>query len=116
MTTSSTASEMVEMPVDLKNLLPGSVLDMETKSRHYLIECLGGNSIRVSGHPDYCPDPVPAELASISKEGGVELGRIGPGMPLMILLNGTRPITTSRVLSISLDDSKTSAPPRFRLQ
>lgn len=115
MTTSSAASEMVEMPVDLKNLLPGSLLDVETKSRHYLIECLGGNAIRVSGHPDYCPKPVPAELAGIGKEGGVEIGRIGPGMPLMILLNGIRPITTSRVLRIRLDQSKTLAP-HSRLQ
>ena len=111
----TTPSNFSETSVDLKNLLPGSLLDVETKSRHYRIECLGGNAINVSGHPDYCPIPVPAELAAISREGGVEIGRIGPGMPLMILLNGIRPITTSRVLRIRLDESKTLAP-HSRLQ
>ena len=44
--------------VDLKSMSPGSQIDVETKSRHYHIECLGGNSMKISGHPDYCPTPV----------------------------------------------------------
>ena len=49
--------------VDLKSLswLHGR---RETKSWHYLIECLGGNdAIRA---PDYCPAPVLAELQGSS--------------------------------------------------
>jgi hypothetical protein len=37
--------------VDCKSLAQGSLIDVETKSRHYWIECLGGNAIRISGHP-----------------------------------------------------------------
>jgi hypothetical protein len=48
--------------VDCKSLLRGSLIDVETKSRHYRIECLGGNAIRIAGHPEYCPNPVPAQL------------------------------------------------------
>jgi len=33
--------------VDLNSLRPGSMIDVETKSRHYHIECLGGDKIRV---------------------------------------------------------------------
>ena len=39
--------------VDSHSLAPGSRIDVETKSRHYQIECLGGNAIRISGHPEY---------------------------------------------------------------
>jgi hypothetical protein len=90
--------------VDCKNLTRGSVIDVETKSRHYRIECLGGNAIRISGHPEYCPDPVPAQLhGAVDEEGMLELGLIGRGMRLMFLLNAHRPVTTSKVLRVQVD-------------
>jgi hypothetical protein len=102
-----TSAEMV----DCKNLLRGSLIDVETKSRHYRIECLGGNAIRISGHPDYCPDPVPAQLhGSVNEEGEFELGLIGRGMRLMFLLNERRPVTTSRVLHVHVDQPKVVQP------
>ena len=74
-----TSAEMV----DCGSLASGSVLDVETKSRHYRIECLGGNAISISGHPEYCPVPVPARLhGSVDKEGGFEFGVIGRGLRL----------------------------------
>ena len=79
--------------VDLNSLRPGSMIDVETKSRHYLIECLGGDKIRVSGHPELCPEPVPAHL----------LGLIARGTHLKFLLNDRRPVTTSRVVSLHVD-------------
>jgi hypothetical protein len=90
--------------VDCKNLTRGSFIDVETTSRHYRIECLGGNAIRISGHPDYCPDPVPAQLhGSLNPEGEFESGLIGRGMRLIFLLNERRPVTTSRVLHVHVD-------------
>jgi hypothetical protein len=90
--------------IDCKNLMPGSLIDVETKSRHYQIECLGGTAVRISGHPQYCPDPVPAKLqGSLNQEGGLELGLIGKGMRLMFLLSERQPITTSRVLHLHVD-------------
>ena len=97
--------------VDCKSLMRGSVIDVETKSRHYRIECLGGSAIRISGHPEYCPDPVPAQLhGSVDKEGVLELGLIGRGMRLMFLLNEHRPVTTSRVLRVQVDQPKVVQP------
>ena len=97
--------------VDCKSLLRGSLIDVETKSRHYRIECLGGNAIRISGHPEYCPDPVPAQLhGSVDKEGVLELGLIGRGMRLIFLLNERRPVTTSRVLRVHVDQPKVVQP------
>lgn len=39
--------------VECKSLERGSLIDVETKSRHYQIECLGGDRIRISGHPEF---------------------------------------------------------------
>lgn len=99
--------------VDLQNLRPGTSIDVETKSRHYRIECLGGNKILISGHPDYCPTPVRAQLhGSIDHEGTLEFGHIECGSKLMFFLNGTRPVTTSRVVSIRVDQPAAAVEPK----
>ncbi|HEV3333170.1 MAG TPA: hypothetical protein VG096_19420 [Bryobacteraceae bacterium] len=90
--------------VDCRTLARGSLIDVETRSRHYMIECLGGNDIRISGHPVMCPEPVPAQLSgSVDEEGVLESGLIGRGMRLMFLLNKECPVTTSKVLSVQVD-------------
>ncbi len=90
--------------LDCTSLAPGSLIDVETKSRHYKIECLGGNSVRISGHPEYCPEPVAAELqGSVDREGTLEFGFIGRGMRMMFLVGDHRPVTTSRILSVHVE-------------
>jgi hypothetical protein len=97
--------------VDLKSLRAGSLIDLETNSRRYRIEFLGGNAIRISGHPDYCPDPELAQLlGSIDREGVVEVDLIEPGMRLIFVLNNRCPVTTSRVLSVHVDQTHASQP------
>jgi len=60
---------------------------------------------------EYCPDPVPAQLhGSVDKEGVLELGLIGRGMRLMFLLNEHRPVATSRVLHVHVDQPKVVQP------
>ena len=77
------------------------MVDVETKNRRYQIECLGGNAIRISGHPQYCPTPMSAELQGSSDQIGI----VGPGLiergrQLRFLVEDTLPITTSRVEGI----------------
>jgi len=92
--------------VDCTNLASGSVVDVETKSRHYRIKCLGGTAIRVSGHPEYCPEPVSARLhGSVDKQGSLEFGVIGRGMRLRFMLDDLRPITTSTVVRLHVDQA-----------
>src|ERR1700691_6139585 len=87
--------------LDCRSLEPGSVIDVETTTRHYRIECLGGNSIRISGHPQYCPTPVVAELeGSVTGEGTLEEGVIEPGMRLGLLIGKHYPMTTSKVVHV----------------
>jgi hypothetical protein len=99
----------IEM-LDWTSLAPGSLIDVETKSRHYLIECLGGNQVRISGHPDYCPQPVPALLqGSVDREGTFERGFLGRGMRMMFVVAEHRPVTTSRVLSLRVERANAMA-------
>lgn len=86
--------------LDLNNVNTGAFIDVETRSRHYSIECLGGTAIRISGHPQYCPDPAVAEFyGSVDEQGEVALSVIEPGMRLTFLINEI-PITTSKVASV----------------
>jgi len=87
--------------VDIKNLSPGSLVDVETKSRHYQIECLGGKAVRISGHPRFCPQPTLAEVeGSATAQGQVEVGKIQPGKHLVFLVGKNVPVTTSEVLNV----------------
>jgi hypothetical protein len=99
MTTPSSLSTIV----DLNTLSPGALIDVETKSRHYRIECLGGTAIRISGHPEFCPEPVRADLGGAIGKDGVEPGLIEIGLRLLLLFNGERPLTTSRVVCVHVD-------------
>ena len=47
---------------------------------------------------------------SVDKEGVLELGLIGRGMRRMFLLNEHRPVTTSRVLRVHVDQPKVVQP------
>jgi hypothetical protein len=97
--------------VDLKSLRAGSLIDVQTNSRRYRIEFLGGNTIRISGHPEYCPDPELAQLhGSIDNEGVVEVDLIEPGMRLVFVLSNHRPVTTSRVLTVNVDQPNAVQP------
>lgn len=90
--------------VNLTSLTPGCLIDIETKSRHYRIECLGGDTIRISGHPEHCPRPVSAQLkGSINEYGVLEPGFIKRGMRIMFRLNEHLSITTSRVNSVHVE-------------
>jgi len=90
--------------LDCRNLVPGSLIDVQTQSRHYRIEYLGGNSIRVSGHPEFCPQPVLASLqGSLDRDGTLETGFIACGMRMIFVLDDAHPITTSRVVHVRVE-------------
>lgn len=99
-----TESSEIPAAVHPAGLRPGTLIDLETKSRHYRIECLGGSSVRISGHPEYCLNPVPARFfGSINSDGNLDLGNLGRGSRAMFFLDGSRSLTTSRVLSLHVD-------------
>jgi hypothetical protein len=93
-------AELLE-DVDLSSLDEGSVIDVETKSRHYRIEYLGGDRAWISGHPQLCPKPVRAQIEGSIGRDGIEPGAIRQGMHLVFRrLDDRVPVTTSEITSI----------------
>ena len=87
--------------VDISSLDKGSVIEVETKSRHYRIEYLGGDEAWISGHPKLCPTPVRAQIDGSIGRSGIEPGSIKQGMHLVFKLLGDNvPVTTSEITGI----------------
>ena len=88
--------------VYLNSLDPGEILDIETKSRHYKIEYVGGDEVLISGHPSLCPSPVSAQLrGSLESSGEVKRGYVGRGLRLAFRrLGDDLPVVTSAVQDI----------------
>jgi hypothetical protein len=93
--------------VQLTDLARGAVMDIETKSRHYSVEYLGGDHVRISGHPQWCPTPIVVRLeGSLGNSGDFEPGFVGHGMRLVFQrLDDRPPVTTSEVkdLHVAVD-------------
>jgi hypothetical protein len=90
--------------VQLAELEEGSVIDIETQSRHYSVEYLGGDRVRISGHPQWCPTPVVVRLeGSLRNSGAFEPGFVGSGMHIVFQRFDDRPpVTTSEVKDLHL--------------
>lgn len=90
----------------LHNLHPGAVVDVQTSHRTYRLECLGGDHVRISGHPSYCPTPVNAFVqGSSSKSGNFEAGFVGRGMHLIFRrADDQRDVVTSAIQSVRVED------------
>jgi hypothetical protein len=88
--------------VYVNTLDAGSTIDVGTKSRHYRIEYLEGDRIRISGHPRLCPAPTLARLCgSRGGSDGFAQGYIGCGMRLVFeRLTDAVPVTTSEITDI----------------
>ena len=65
----------------IDRLPAGTRLMVWTANRKYLIETLGGCEVLISGHPDYCPQPVAVTLyGANSRRSMVRLHCIRRGM------------------------------------
>lgn len=94
------ASE-IEGGVWLRNMLPGELLEIETKDWTCTLEYLGDNHALISGHPQFCPAPVEVSICG-STWGGSLLKQyyIGRGMHLEIIHPVHQRIVTSRIVEI----------------
>src|SRR5277367_3334697 len=73
----------IEGGVFLNDLPPCTVLQIQTMHHCYTAVLLGGSDAMISGHPEYCPQPVLVAIAG-STWGGSMLKRhfVGRGMRL----------------------------------
>ena len=87
--------------IEFASLPRGSLVYVQTKNRHYWIRCLGGGAIRIAGHPEYCPTPAAARV--------FESGLVERGKRFRFLLHDCRPVTTSLVVRVGVQQSKYSS-------
>jgi hypothetical protein len=73
----------IEGGVFLNDLPPATVLEIQTQHHSYQVVLLDDNEALISGHPQYCPEPIRVAIAG-STWGGSMLKRrfVGRGMRL----------------------------------
>ena len=77
------AQSEIEGGVFLEDLLPQTVLQIHTRHRCYTAVFLGGSQALISGHPEYCPEPILVAIAGSSWGGSMLKKRfVGRGMHL----------------------------------
>lgn len=92
----------IEGGVYLKDLPDDATLEIETQNRRYRLSSKGPAEMLISGHPEFCPEPVLVRIAG-SNWGGTMLkpAFIGRGMHLEFHHPSyERPIITSRIREI----------------
>ena len=92
----------IEGGVMLAALPPSTVLRIQTQHHSYTAVLLGGSEALISGHPQYCPEPVQVAIAGSTWGGSMLKQRyIGRGMHLEFCHPQYRtPIVTSRIQEI----------------
>jgi len=77
------------------------MLEVETHHHRYTIVSRADGQALISGHPKFCPEPVPVRIAGSTWGGSMlKLRFIGRGMHLEFRHPTHHTITTSRVVNI----------------
>ena len=92
----------IEGGVFLRDLDHGTELEVQTENRFYRIVYCGGGQGFISGHPEFCPDPVLVNIHGSTWGGSmIKSNFIGRGMHLEFQKpQQMTVITTSRILEI----------------
>jgi hypothetical protein len=92
----------IEGGVSLGDLPPSTVLEIQTQHHRYTAVVLGESQALLSGHPEYCPEPVLVAIAGSTWGGSMlKLRYIGRGMHLEFCHPEYRtPIVTSRIQEV----------------
>lgn len=87
--------------VHLRDVPPETVLEVQTQNHTYTIVHKGWGQALISGHPEFCPDPVLVQIHG-STWGGSLLKQsfIGRGMHLEFTHPEYSPIITSRIVEV----------------
>jgi hypothetical protein len=91
----------IEGGVHLRDVLPGTVLEVTTQNRAYTILYKGWDQALISGHPVFCPEPIPVTIHGSTWGGSMIKTRyIGRGMRLEFGHPAYQPIRTSVILDV----------------
>ena len=94
-----------ENGLELDTLPVGAIVEVETKHHTYRVEYRGDGKALVSGHPEYCPQPVLVDLFGSTLGGDIKLQVIQPGMRMLFFHPVFGAVSTSRVLHVSAGHS-----------
>jgi len=94
--------------LQLTSLSQGSVVDLFTQNRGYRLEYLGGDRVRISGHPQLCPSPSLARVDGSQKPNGeITRGFITRNERLVFrLADREKPVVTSEIVDIRVRHEK----------
>jgi hypothetical protein len=106
----------IEGGVSLGDLPPSTVLEIQTQHHRYTAVFVGESQALISGHPEFCPEPVLVAIAGSTWGGSMlKVRYIGRGMHLEFCHPEYRtPIVTSRIqevrerIDLALDESSTA--------
>jgi len=91
----------IEGGVYMDELRLGAIIEVETRNRFYRIEKRGDDTMLISGHPEFCPEPVLCEFHGSTWGGSmIKVGFIGRGMHMEFRHPVHRVILTSCVEEI----------------
>ncbi len=91
----------IEGGVHLRDLSPGTVLEIQTRNRAYTILYQGRDRALISGHPVFCPTPLAVTIHGSTWGGSMLKERyIGRGMRLEFAHSRSCPIVTSPILNV----------------
>jgi hypothetical protein len=91
----------IEGGVHLRDVLPGTVIEVETENRAYTIRYEGSGRAFISGHPVFCPVPTLVTIHGSTWGGSmIKSDYIGRGMHLEFGHPAYQPITTSMILEV----------------
>ena len=91
----------IEGGVYLDDMSEGAVLEVATENHEYIIVTGCDGAELISGHPQYCPDPVSVRIVGSTWGGSMLKVRfVGRGMRLEFQHPSYRTITTSPIVEI----------------
>ena len=91
----------IEGGVHLRDVQPGTVLEVLTQNRSYKLRYEGMGKAMISGHPVFCPEPVLVTIQGSTWGGSmIKQGFIGRGMCLEFNHPSFEPITTSVIVQV----------------
>ena len=91
----------IEGGVYLHQLSPGAVLAIQTQNRSYTLVSLGQESALISGHPEFCPEPVEVQVQGCTWGGSMLKTKfVGRGMHLEFIHPVYRTVITSEIVDI----------------
>jgi hypothetical protein len=91
----------IEGGVDLNEVPPGAVLEVQTKNHLSTIVHTARGQVLISGHPKFCPSPVEVRIHGSTWGGSMIMNRyLGRGMHLQFARPVHQVVITSRIVDI----------------